>query len=216
MTDPAREKLFVTRVGLVILILALLYLLWRIVAPVWQPLVWAMLVGGLLAPVNARLARRLGGRPKLASGLTTVGVVVLLLMPIVAIGGAVAAQAAQLLKRFEGNSLQLADLDLSNVPVLARPLQWFTDTTGVTLGRIRPEIEKLILYAAGESTVTVAHVRDVVIPREEWEDTFALMDAVRDSNAPPALREVSALLNEGVQPPVILGQLRAATIRLRP
>jgi predicted PurR-regulated permease PerM len=136
VTDPAREKLFVTRVGLVILILAMLYLLWRIVAPVWQPLVWAMLIGGLLAPVNARLATRLGGRPRLASGLTTVAVVVLLLMPIVAIGGAVAAQAAQLLKRFEGSSRQLADLDLSNVPVLARPLQWFTDTTGVTLGQI--------------------------------------------------------------------------------
>ena len=27
---------------------------------------------------------------------------------------------------------------------------------------------------------------------------------------------MSALLNDGVQPPVILGQLRAATIRLRP
>jgi DNA polymerase III delta subunit len=42
------------------------------------------------------------------------------------------------------------------------------------------------------------------------------MDAVKDSNAPRALREVSALINEGVQPPVILGQLRAAAIRLRP
>ena len=88
-------------------------------------------------------------------------------------------------------------------------------TTGLTLGRIRPEIEKLVLYAAGESTITVAHVRDLVIPQEESEGTFALMDAVQNSNAPRALREVSALIESGVQPPVILGQLRAATIRLR-
>jgi DNA polymerase III delta subunit len=45
---------------------------------------------------------------------------------------------------------------------------------------------------------------------------FAQMDAVKESNAPRALREISALLNEGVQPPLILGQLRAAAIRLRP
>jgi DNA polymerase III delta subunit len=88
-------------------------------------------------------------------------------------------------------------------------------STGLTLGRIRPEIEKLILYAAGESAITVSHVRDLVIPQEESEGTFALMDAVQNSNAARALREVSALLDGGVQPPVILGQLRAATIRLR-
>jgi predicted PurR-regulated permease PerM len=136
VTDAAREKLFVARVGIVILIIALLYLLWRIVAPVWQPLVWAILLGGLLTPVNRRLAGRLGGRPTLASTLTTVGVVVLLLMPIVAIGGAVAAQAAQLLKRFDSDSLQLSNLDLSDVPLLGGPLRWFSTATGVTFGQI--------------------------------------------------------------------------------
>ena len=54
-----------------------------------------------------------------------------------------------------------------------------------------------------------------MIPHEESEGTFALMDAVQNANAARALREVSALLDGGVQPPVILGQLRAATIRLR-
>ena len=89
-------------------------------------------------------------------------------------------------------------------------------TTGLTLGRIRPEVEKLILYAAGESSITVAHVRDVVVPQEESEGTFALMEAVQNSQASRALREVSALIDAGIQPPMILGQLRAATIKLRP
>jgi DNA polymerase-3 subunit delta len=88
--------------------------------------------------------------------------------------------------------------------------------TGLTLGRIRSEIEKLILYAAGESTITSAHVREVVLPQEESEGTFALMEAVQYANAPRALREISALIDGGIQPFVILGQLRAATIRLRP
>ena len=107
-------------------------------------------------------------------------------------------------------------LEKDELTIEPKAITLLLQSTGLTLGRIRPEIEKLILYAAGESAITVAHVRDVVIPSEESEDVFALMDAVKESNAPRALREISALLNEGVQPPLILGQLRAAAIRLRP
>lgn len=97
-----------------------------------------------------------------------------------------------------------------------KAISMLLSSTGLTLGRIRPEVEKLILYAAGEPVITVAHVREVVIPQEESEGTFALMDAVQNANAARALREVSVLIDGGVQPPVILGQLRAAAIRLRP
>lgn len=107
-------------------------------------------------------------------------------------------------------------LEKDELAIEPKAITLLLQSTGLTLGRIRPEVEKLILYAAGESSITVAHVREVVIPTEESEDVFALMDAVKESNAPRALREVSALINEGVQPPVILGQLRAAAIRLRP
>jgi DNA polymerase III delta subunit len=107
-------------------------------------------------------------------------------------------------------------LEKDELAIEPKAISLLLATTGLTLGRIRPEIEKLILYAAGESTITVAHVKDVVVPREESEGTFALMDAVQNANAARALREVSALIDGGVQPPVILGQLRAATIRLRP
>jgi DNA polymerase III delta subunit len=107
-------------------------------------------------------------------------------------------------------------IEKDEMTIEPKAISLLLQSTGLTLGRIRPEIEKLILYAAGESAVTVAHVRDVVIPQEESEGTFALMEAVQNANAPRALREVSALIDGGVQPPVILGQLRAATIRLRP
>ena len=50
--------------------------------PLWQPLLWAILLGALLAPLNSRLAVRLGGRPKLASTITTIGVVLLLLRDV--------------------------------------------------------------------------------------------------------------------------------------
>jgi len=106
-------------------------------------------------------------------------------------------------------------LEKDELTIDPKAISLLLSSTGLTLGRIRPEIEKLILYAAGESSITAAHVKDVVIPQEESEGTFALMDAVRNSNAPRALREISALIDSGIQPPMILGQLRAATIQLR-
>jgi DNA polymerase III delta subunit len=107
-------------------------------------------------------------------------------------------------------------LEKDELAIEPKAIDLLLKPTGLTLGRIRPEVEKLVLYAAGESTITVSHVRELVIPQEESEGTFALMEAVQNSNAPRALREVSVLIDSGVQPPVILGQLRAATIRLRP
>jgi DNA polymerase III delta subunit len=107
-------------------------------------------------------------------------------------------------------------LEKDELTIEPKAITLLLQATGLTLGRIRPEIEKLILYAAGESTITIAHVKEVVIPQEESEGTFALMEAVQNFNAARALREVSALIDGGVQPPVILGQLRAATIRMRP
>ncbi|HWI19145.1 MAG TPA: DNA polymerase III subunit delta [Vicinamibacterales bacterium] len=107
-------------------------------------------------------------------------------------------------------------LEKDELTIEPKAIPLLLSSTGLTLGKIRPEIEKLILYAAGESAITVAHVREVVIPREESEGTFALMEAVQNSNASRALREVSVMIDSGVQPPVILGQLRAATIRMRP
>lgn len=106
-------------------------------------------------------------------------------------------------------------LERDELSIEPKAISLLLATTGLTLGKIRPEIEKLILYAAGESAITAAHVKELVTPQEESEGTFALMEAVQNSNAARALREVSALIDGGVQPPVILGQLRAATIRLR-
>jgi DNA polymerase III delta subunit len=106
-------------------------------------------------------------------------------------------------------------LEKDELTIDPKALNLLLQTTGLSLGRIRAEIEKLVLYAAGEAMITPAHVKDLVIPRNESEGVFTLIDAVRNSNAPRALLEISALIDAGVQPPLILGQLRAAAIQLR-
>jgi predicted PurR-regulated permease PerM len=134
--ESRSEKVFFARVGVLLLSAALLYLVWRIVEPLWQPLMWAVLLGALLAPSTARLARRLGNRPQLAAGLMMVGVVLLLLLPILAIGAAVATEAAQLLGRIDTQAIQSTSLDLSHVPFLQKPLAWLDATVGISWGQI--------------------------------------------------------------------------------
>jgi predicted PurR-regulated permease PerM len=132
----ASQKIFFARVGTLLLLTALLYLVWRIVMPLWQPVIWAILLGALLAPATARLAARLGNRPRLAASLMTVAVVLLLLLPILALGGAVAAQAAQLAGLIDTSTLRASSLDLSDFPVLVGPLTWLESTAGLSLAQI--------------------------------------------------------------------------------
>jgi DNA polymerase-3 subunit delta len=90
------------------------------------------------------------------------------------------------------------------------------EATGLTVGRLRAEVDKLALYAAGEGTVTARHVRDLLLPRSEPGEDFALGRAIWNGDAAEALREVAAQFEAGAAPPMVLGQIRAAAGRLRP
>jgi len=139
--DPARgERRLLARIGGLALLAILAYLVWRVVTPLWQPLLWAVLLGSLLAPWNERLTRRLGGRPRLASSLTLVATVLLFIVPVAVIGGAVAAQSAQLLRKLEGavpKSGQPLTADVSNIPLLEPALAWLNEHTGVTIAQLQ-------------------------------------------------------------------------------
>jgi DNA polymerase-3 subunit delta len=82
--------------------------------------------------------------------------------------------------------------------------------TGLSLARIRADVEKLALFAAGESTVTVRHVRELVQPLSEPGENFAMGRAFWNGDTRAALREVAAQLDAGFRPEMVLGQIRAA------
>lgn len=106
-------------------------------------------------------------------------------------------------------------LDKDELTIDPTALALLLETTGLRLGRIRAEIEKLVLYAAGESAITAAHVRDLVMPRSEPGEGPAVGYAVRDGNAKRALDEIAALIDSGVVAPAILGQIRWGVSRGR-
>lgn len=141
VTDDGRgERRFWARLGGVLLVAALGYLVWRIVMPLWQPLAWALLLGSLLAPLNVRLVTRLRGRARLASSLTLFATVLLFILPVATIAGAVATQAAHLLQRLE-HSMAGADkgaaLSLASLPWLERPLAWIDANTAISLTQLQ-------------------------------------------------------------------------------
>lgn len=134
------ERRFWTRLGGVLLLAALAYLVWRIVAPLWQPLAWALLLGSLLAPLNVKLAARLRGRQRLASSITLLLTVLLFILPLAGVAGAVAAQAAQLLNRLETHLPQLRSgmaMDLGHLPWLESGLAWIDANTPISLAQLQ-------------------------------------------------------------------------------
>lgn len=90
------------------------------------------------------------------------------------------------------------------------------DATGLSLGRVRAETDKLALYVAGEKTVTVQHVKDTTTPVDEPGDGPVVGFAIRDGDVKTALREVTTLLDSGAPHLPILGQIRWGAGLLRP
>lgn len=88
--------------------------------------------------------------------------------------------------------------------------------TGLRLARIRAAVDRVALFAAGEKTVTPRHVRDVVQPHDEPGKDFPLGKAIWNGNTRAALREIAVQLDNGISSFMVLGQIRAAAIRLKP
>jgi DNA polymerase III subunit delta len=107
-------------------------------------------------------------------------------------------------------------LEKDELTIEAKAIALLLETTGLGLGRIRAEVEKLVLYAAGESTVTERHIRDLVVPASEPGEDFALGRAIWNNDAAGALSEIAAQFDAGAQPVMVLGQIRASAGRLRP
>lgn len=109
-----------------------------------------------------------------------------------------------------------AQLEKEKLTIEPQAITLLLRTTGLSLGRIRAEVEKLALFAAGEASVTTKHVKEMVLPQSEPGEDFALGRAIWNNNTRDALREIDAQLEEGAQPVMVLGQIRAAAGRLKP
>ena len=80
------------------------------------------------------------------------------------------------------------------------------ERAGSDIGRLRGDVERLMLYAAGAAKISLADAREVV-SAESSQDDWAVTNAIQRGNAAEALKELALSIESGAVPFMILGQL---------
>jgi DNA polymerase-3 subunit delta len=80
------------------------------------------------------------------------------------------------------------------------------ERAGADIVRLRGDVERLLLYAAGKPKITVADVQDVV-GAETAQDDWAVTNAIQNRNPGEALRQLGLAMEAGAVPYMVLGQL---------
>jgi len=88
------------------------------------------------------------------------------------------------------------------------------ERAGLDIVRLRAAFDRVVLYALGQDTITLADVRESVPAGPETPADFGIANAIRDNDAAEALTQLAAALDSGAVPVMVLGQLRVAAERL--
>src|SRR5688572_5814862 len=80
------------------------------------------------------------------------------------------------------------------------------ERAGVDIVRLRGDIDRVMLYAAGKPKITLADVQEGV-SAEASQDDWPVTNAIQNRNAGEALRQLALALDAGAVPFMILGQL---------
>lgn len=77
---------------------------------------------------------------------------------------------------------------------------------GTDIGRLRGDVERLLLFTAGTPVITLGDARQIV-SAETAQDDWAVTNAIQRRDRPEALRQLALALEAGGVPHAILGQL---------
>jgi DNA polymerase III subunit delta len=80
------------------------------------------------------------------------------------------------------------------------------ERAGTDIVRLRGDLDRLLLYAAGRPRITFADAQEVV-SAEASHDDWAVTNAIQNGNTGEALRQLALALEGGAVPYMILGQL---------
>lgn len=110
---------------------------------------------------------------------------------------ATARKAEELVRRIVAEAGQQIE------PAAARLV---AERAGIDIIRLRGDVERLTLYAAGKPKITLADAQEVV-SAETAQDDWAVTNAIAQRNTAEALRQLSLAMDAGAVPYMILGQL---------
>jgi DNA polymerase-3 subunit delta len=89
-----------------------------------------------------------------------------------------------------------------------RAVALLTERSGGDITKLRSDLERLLLYTAGESRISASQVAEVVSDEATSTDDWALVNAIGDGDAARALTEAACRLDRGDSPHALMGQLR--------
>ena len=81
------------------------------------------------------------------------------------------------------------------------------ELAGSDPARIRADLERVLIFAAGEGTVTEGHVEEAIVAHERSSDDWAIVRAIEQRNPAAALREARMRLEAGDTTYGIIGQI---------
>ena len=88
----------------------------------------------------------------------------------------------------------------------ARAARLVAERAGTDIATLRGDLDRLLLYAAGKSTIDLKDVQEVV-SAETAQDDWAVTTAIQRGDTAEALRQLGLALEGGGVPYMILGQL---------
>jgi DNA polymerase-3 subunit delta len=88
-------------------------------------------------------------------------------------------------------------------PAAARLL---AERAGTDVKRLRNDVERLLLYALGQKSITLDDARELAGPAA-LQDHWAMTNAIEAGDGRTALEQLALLLESGAAPEMILGQL---------
>ena len=98
---------------------------------------------------------------------------------------------------------RIAASDMKIEPAGARLL---AERCGTDVKRLRNDVDRLLLYALGQKSISVDEVREIVGPAA-LQDDWAMANAIEAGDGKTALRQLALMLDAGAPPEQILGQL---------
>lgn len=99
-------------------------------------------------------------------------------------------------------------------PLDAGAVAALVERAGLDIVRLRAGLERVMLYALGQTAITAADVRAAVVAGPEAQADFGIAKAIWRNDARDALRELHLALEAGAVPFMLMGQLRAAAEKL--
>jgi DNA polymerase-3 subunit delta len=80
------------------------------------------------------------------------------------------------------------------------------ERAGTDVKRLRNDVDRLLLYALGQKSISLADAREIAGPAS-LQDEWAMTNAIESGDGATALRQLALMLESGAAPEKVLGQL---------